>query len=56
VGSKVQIRMTNPGEVEYTFPCSVQWVALESDNGGMGLTFTGIPLEIRYDKDLRATA
>jgi len=55
-GTRVQVLLGKPDQVEYRFSCIVAWVALESGNGGLGLTFSGIPLEIRHGYTLKASA
>lgn len=54
-GTRVQVLLGKSDQVEYRFSCTVSWVALESGNGGLGLRFTGIPLEIRRGYSLKAT-
>ncbi len=55
-GTRVQVQLGKADQVEYQFSCTVSWVALESGNGGLGLSFSGIPLEIRRGTSLQATA
>lgn len=43
VGTTFQLRLACDERVEYSFPCVVQWAS----DRGMGLRFTGIPLELR---------
>jgi hypothetical protein len=47
VGETVQVRLGKQNEVEYTFPCRVQWVSKNRSSLGMGLSFSGVPLELR---------
>jgi hypothetical protein len=46
-GSEVQIRIGRRTDVEYSFPCVVQWT-ISGANPGMGLRIIGIPLEVRH--------
>ncbi len=47
-GANVQVRIGKAGQVEYTFPSTVQWIASEPHGGrGLGLRISGIPLEVR---------
>ncbi len=48
-GAQVRATFGNPGETQYIFTCKVT----RRDEVGYGLSFTGIPLEIRYGSYLR---
>jgi hypothetical protein len=51
VGTALQLRLACE-QVEYSFPCVVQWRSAR----GVGLRFTGIPLELRRGPASGATA
>jgi len=46
-GASVQVLIGKAGQVGYTLPSTVQWIANESSGRGLGLHISGIPLEVR---------
>jgi hypothetical protein len=46
-GTAVQVRIGKVGQVEYSFPCTVQWQS-SKNGGGVGLHISGTPLEVRH--------
>jgi len=48
-GTTLQVKRGQPGQGEYSYPCTVQWVAPPSSAAcGLGLRCVGVPVEVRH--------
>jgi hypothetical protein len=48
VGETVLVKYGRPGTVQYSFPCRVERVELQSGARHIALSFSGIPLQVCY--------